>query len=144
MSETQTKFEIWSYGRCGRSYVEILWPKKLDSKTLIRMTSKPGEYVLDLGFAVLNVANNDSRKNYRRVIVVQAKEPMVIRSYGCGSCNPRSCYDHIYLLLPDGSKAELELKTEIKHQDNEMVVTAYVIHQGMRIEVERYTVPISS
>jgi len=135
------RFSIWSWGSCRRGYVEILAPKYFNVDRMIALTGRHGEYTVDLGFAILRVKNMDSSKNYNREIWITPREPVLVRHYGSGSCNPKSRFDEVYLLTPDGREQKLEPATETKTVEEgkfrRTLLVKYVEYNGQKIELTR-------
>ncbi len=98
MSKEEWHFAIWSWGSCGRGYVDVIHPIKMP---LTQLTSGRGGRVKTELF-VIEYVNNDSRKNYHRKLrFVDVTQPIIVRNYGAGSCNPKSAFDNVYLVFKD-------------------------------------------
>jgi len=110
MSEKEEwHFSIWSWGSCGRGYVDVIYPVMMPLTWLTN--GRGGKVKTDL--FVIEYVNNDSRKNYhRRLRFIDVFQPIIVRNYGADSCNPKSRFDNIYLIFKDndGSIKIEELK----------------------------------
>jgi len=107
--ETPT-WNVFTWGACRRGYLHILHPRRVDTAEFRRSG------VVDLGFAKLKLDIRDSNKNYNReVTIVDVREPVIVRYFGAGSCNPKTAFDKVYLVEKvNGSinLKELEVLTE--------------------------------
>jgi hypothetical protein len=116
MSESEKwDFAIWSWGSCGRGYVDVIHPVKLP---LTRLTDGHGGRVKTDLF-VIEYVNNDSRKNYHRKLrFVDVFQPIIVRNYGAGSCNPKSAFDNVYIVYKDNNEIKIE---ELKNIEEEVI-----------------------
>jgi hypothetical protein len=116
MSESKEwHFAIWSWGSCGRGYVDVIHPIKLP---LTWLTSGRGGRV-KTEFFVIEYINNDSRKNYHRKLrFVDVIQPIIVRNYGADSCNPKSAFDNVYLVYKDNNEIKIE---ELKNVEEEVI-----------------------
>ena len=104
--EPKLEVELFTWGSCRRGGASIIWPRVLD---LVRVTGSPGRHVVEFEDVVIEYENHDSRRNIHRRVFIRAKRPIIVRHYGSGSCNPKSAFDYIYLVTPDGI-TELEVQ----------------------------------
>jgi hypothetical protein len=147
MSESSEKwdFAIWSWGSCGRGYVDVIHPVKLP---LTRLTDGRGGRVKTDLF-VIEYVNSDSRKNYHRKLrFIDVFQPIIIRNYGAGSCNPKSAFDNVYLVFKDNDgnikieelkDIEEEVITETS-EDGKYQITLkakYIVFNGNKIVINK-------
>jgi hypothetical protein len=102
---------LYTYGRCQATYAEIVYPVKLD---LLRVSSRRGEYELELDYAKLLVVSRDSAKNRHRAVTVIPKTTVLVRYYGSISCS-KSCNEFI-LLEPGRDPVALEPISEVREE----------------------------
>jgi hypothetical protein len=116
MSEKEKwDFAIWSWGSCGRGYVDVIYPVKMP---LTSLTNGRGGKVKTELF-IIEYVNNDSRKNFHRKLrFVDVFQPIIIRNYGANSCNPKSAFDNIYLVYKDNNEIKIE---ELKNAEEEVI-----------------------
>jgi glutamyl-tRNA reductase len=108
------KLEIDTWGRCRRSYVEILYPEKIN---LTALTGRRGEHEIEVpGLCKIKYDNRDSSKNiHRDVEIVDVYVPsLIVRYWGALSCSRG--FDEVYKVYKDGNEVrfeELEQREEI-------------------------------
>jgi hypothetical protein len=108
------KLVIDTWGRCRRSYAEILYPKRID---LSSVTTRRGEHEVEIPeIGRIKYDNRDSSKNlHREVEVVDVFVPyIVVRNWGALSCSRG--FDEVWKVYKEGSEVrfeELEAKEEI-------------------------------
>jgi hypothetical protein len=134
------KLEIDTWGRCRRSYVEILYPERIN---LTPLTGRDGVHEVEIPkIGKIRYENRDSSKNlHRDVEIVDVYTPFIIvRNWGALSCS-RS-FDSVYKVYKDGGEIrfeELEQKEEIVETESGKfrvrVKRVYVEIDGVKIVI---------
>jgi len=139
VSETAPRdFEIFSWGSCRRTYVEMLYPRKLNFEWV---TNRSG--ISRTEWFVLDVINDDSRKNVnRKFTFVDVFQPIIVYYHGALSCS-RS-FEVVYLVEKKGGNiafTELPIQREVvtEHTGKYSVVSeiSYVEYAGERIVLRK-------
>jgi hypothetical protein len=139
VSETAPKeFEIFSWGSCRRTYVEMLYPRKLNFEWI---TGRSG--ISRTEWFVIDVVNNDSRKNVnRKFTFVDVFQPIIVYYHGALSCS-RS-FEVVYLVEKEGGSitfTELPIQREVvtEHTGKYSIVNeiSYVEYAGERIVLRK-------
>ena len=132
-------FYINSIGSCSRSYLEILYPKKVGFNELLGLSYKTRTIETDL--AIFEIEMHDSSKNWHRQIKITPKVAMIVRQWGQGSCNHNSIFDNVYLLRPESEPEEVEIKNEIREVDEDKyhkkIIVNYVEFDNKKIELSK-------
>jgi hypothetical protein len=132
------EFEIFSWGSCRRTYVEMLYPRKLNFEWI---TGRSG--ISRTEWFVLDVINNDSRKNVnRKFTFVDVFQPIIVYYHGALSCS-RS-FEVVYLVEKKGGSitfTELPIQREVvtEHTGKYSVVSeiSYIEYAGERIVLRK-------
>ena len=114
--DSSKDFFINSYGGCSRSYLEIIYPKKISFNELLTMSNKTRTLTTDI--AEFMIESNDSKKNWHRKITIKPKVAILVHKWGQGSCNPNSTFNEVWLLTLNNEPAQLEMKDEIRERDD--------------------------
>ena len=112
-SEPRVVFSIFTWGRCRRGHLEIVYPRRID---LAAWTRREGIHEVEIpGICKIEYRNRDSRKNLRREVkVIDVYTTIVIRNYGSESCSSK--FEVIYIVRKENGKLvyeEPEVKTEV-------------------------------
>jgi hypothetical protein len=132
------EFEIFSWGSCRRTYVEMLYPRKLNFEWV---TGRSG--ISKTEWFVLDVINDDSRKNVnRKFTFVDVFQPIIVYYHGFLSCS-RS-FEVVYLVEKKGGGitfTELPIQREVvtEHTGKYSVVNeiSYIEYGGERIVLKK-------
>jgi len=133
------EFVVYTWGSCRRSTVDIVHPRRVD---LVRLSRGHGEHRVDLGFAVLYIVNSDSSSNMHRYITFEeVREDTLVYVFHSPSCNPGRKVRRAYLLRPDGSATDIEVKVRTAEEDTGIKRRTYEVYyteyNGMEVELER-------
>ena len=135
--ESSKVFYINSWGSCSRSYLEILYPKKVSYNQLLTLSNKTR--TLEDEIAKYEIQYYDSRKNLHREIRIYPKTPLLVHKWGQGSCNPNSAFNEVWLLVPNGEPQQLEFKDEVREREDDKYaikeIVRYVEYDGKKFEV---------
>jgi hypothetical protein len=134
VSEAAPKFEIWTWGSCGRSNVFMIYPERMD---LAWITNRSGTVKTD--WFVLDVVNMDSRKNMKREFTfLDVFQPIIVYHHGAYSCS-RS-FEAVYLIAKEGGSItikelpiEVETKTETTGRFATLYEIKYIVYSGQKI-----------
>jgi hypothetical protein len=132
------EFEIFSWGSCRRTYVEMLWPRKLNFEWV---TNRSG--IARTEWFVLDVINDDSRKNVnRKFTFVDVFQPILIYYHGALSCS-RS-FEVVYLVEKKGGSVtftelpiQREVVTEHTGKYSTIYEVSYIEYAGERIVLKK-------
>ena len=132
------EFEIFSWGSCRRTYIEMLYPRKLNFEWV---TNKSG--IARTEWFVLDVINDDSRKNVnRRFTFVDVFQPIIVHYHGALSCS-RS-FEVVYLVEKKGGSitfTELPIQREVvtEHTGKYSAIyeISYIEYAGERIVLKK-------
>jgi hypothetical protein len=136
--DAPVKFEIWSWGSCKRSYVEMIWPHKLNFEWV---TNRSG--IAKTEWFVLDVINNDSRKNLNREFTfIDVFQPIIVYHHGAYSCSNQ--FETVYLVTKEKGSIvikelpiEREVKTENVNKYSVICEISYVEYGGERIVLKK-------
>jgi hypothetical protein len=128
------KFKIWTWGSCGRSYVQMLHPVKLDLRTI---TGRTGTVRTE--WFTIEVVNMDSSKNLNREITfLDVHKPIIIHHYGAHSCSRD--FEAVYLVTKENGNVvakELPVQRETRTENTGRFIAVYEVvfieHNGERI-----------
>jgi hypothetical protein len=129
-----SEFEIYTWGSCRYSYVQMVYPEKMD---LARVTGRTGTVKTE--WFVLDVVNDDSRKNLnRKFTFVDVFRPIIIYHFGSISCGKD--FEAAYLIAKERGSItikelpiEVETKTEMLGRFATLYEIKYVVYSGQKI-----------
>jgi hypothetical protein len=132
------RFGIWTWGSCRRSFVEMVYPRKLD---FTWVTNRTGTVRTE--WFVIDVINEDSRKNlHRKFTFVDVFQPIIIYHHGAYSCSKP--FRAVYLVEKGREGIVLrelpiqhEVVTESINRYQILYEVGYVVYGGEKIVVKK-------
>jgi hypothetical protein len=128
------KFRLWTWGSCGRGYLDMLHPVRLSLSSITRHSG-----TVKTDWFTIDVVNMDSRKNmHRDVTFLDVFQPIIVRHHGAYSCS--QSFDNVYLLEKLGDNIvvkelpiQVETKTEVQGRLLAVKEVRFVEYAGERI-----------